>query len=218
MDILEFLKFVPQYKVYEIYTEHWVSKLNTYNLSPGVSNVVIEQLPDEVQPELGRKKRVSKTSKRLLLEWNVGNSGVDELPSGVTQDDGKEPLHTDELPTVVAQDDGKEPLVEDEFSIGIDKSMLDDFDPFWGEGDNVDGNGSDDEGSDNDELDLDFEVELHNVVDEVAVDMDPFLANTDLDMEWISKKDITTEIPNVDGDADAMYMDGIESNTDDEDL
>ncbi|KAJ9568363.1 hypothetical protein OSB04_004329 [Centaurea solstitialis] len=205
MDILEFLKFVPKYKVFEIYTEHWVSKLNTYNRSPGVSNVVIEQLPDEGQPELGTIKRVSKTSKKLLLEWNVGDSGVDV-------DAGKEALHTDELPTGVDFDAGKEPLVEDEFPIGVDNSMLDDFDPFWGEGENVDGEAN------GNNSDPDFEVELHNLVDEVAVDMDTFHTNTDLDVEWMEKNGMATEIPNVDGDADTVYMDGLESNTDDEDL
>ncbi|KAJ9566814.1 hypothetical protein OSB04_002780 [Centaurea solstitialis] len=104
MDILEFLKFVPQCKVFDIYIEHWSSSLNTYNISPGVSNVVIEQLPDdEVEPVVPKKKRF----KPLLLEWTVD----DELPSGIDNSMG--------------DDVGKQPL-QDELPSGMDKSMTDD--------------------------------------------------------------------------------------------
>ncbi|KAJ9540608.1 hypothetical protein OSB04_027114 [Centaurea solstitialis] len=51
-DVIEMLKFVDGCKVFEIYTEHWVSRVNTYDRSPGVSKVVIEQLPDEVPDEV----------------------------------------------------------------------------------------------------------------------------------------------------------------------
>ncbi|KAJ9555992.1 hypothetical protein OSB04_010606 [Centaurea solstitialis] len=228
-DIREFLKFVPKCKVFDIYIEHWVSKLNTYDLSPGVSNVVIEQLPDEVQPELVTKKKVSKRPKPLLLEWSVDDD-VGKQPLDV-DDVGKQPLDTDK-PVSSVDDVGKQPMYTNEF-LGIDKSMLDNFNPFEdgeadgeadgegdgsvdGEGDgNVDGEG--DAGSDGGS-DSDFEVELHNTVDEVDVDMATFFENTDYEAEWFDKSNKPTEAGNVDGDVDAVDMDNIDSNTDDEDL
>ncbi|KAJ9553771.1 hypothetical protein OSB04_017816 [Centaurea solstitialis] len=51
-DVIEMLNFVDGCKVFDIYTEHWVSRVNTYDRSPGVSKVVIEQLPDEVPDEV----------------------------------------------------------------------------------------------------------------------------------------------------------------------
>ena len=57
MDVIEMLKFVGECKVFEIYTEHWVTRLNTYELSPGVSKVVIEQLPNEVPHVFFKRKK-----------------------------------------------------------------------------------------------------------------------------------------------------------------
>ncbi|KAJ9567651.1 hypothetical protein OSB04_003617 [Centaurea solstitialis] len=96
-------------------------------------------------------------------------------------DVGKQPLDTYK-PVSSVDDVGKQPMYKDEFP-GIDKYMLDNFDPFEdGEGDaDVDGEG---DGGSDDGSDSDFEVELHNTVDEV------------------DKSNKPTEAGNVDGDVD----------------
>ncbi|KAJ9541248.1 hypothetical protein OSB04_027754 [Centaurea solstitialis] len=236
MDVIEMLKFVGKCKVFEIYTEHWVSRVNTYDLSPGVSKVVIEQLPDEPPP----------AKRRLMLEWKDEESDV---PKDVNDVGSKQPTDqvdvndvaskqptdqvdvndvannepTDEVDVndVASKEDvGKKP-VDIDYLDGIDISVFDDdFDPFFGaamekETDVVD-NVSEIDGSDTDESD--FEVELQNVVEEVDVDMKQFKGNTDFGVEWFEKSEVVVEKGNVPGDVNVVEMDVMDSSTDESDL
>ncbi|KAJ9557500.1 hypothetical protein OSB04_012114 [Centaurea solstitialis] len=81
--------------------------------------------------------------------------------------------------------------------------LLDEFDPFLG----ID---------EHDSSDADFVVETHNVVDEVEVDMQKFTENIDVDVEWVGNDDVNNDDSQPFGDVDAVDMEDLESNTDDD--
>ncbi|KAJ9560388.1 hypothetical protein OSB04_005548 [Centaurea solstitialis] len=212
MDVIEMLKFMGKCKVFEIYTEHWVSRVNTYDLSPGVSKVVIEQLPDEPPP----------AKRRLMLEWkdeesdvpkDVNDVGSKEPTDQVDVNDvaSKEPTDqvdvndvannepTDEV-DVSKEDVGKKP-VDIDYLDGIDISVFDDdFDPFFGAA-----------------MEKETNV-VDNEIEEVDVDMKQFKGNTDFGVEWFEKSEVVVEKGNVPRDVNVVEMDVMDSSTDESDL
>ncbi|KAJ9565744.1 LOW QUALITY PROTEIN: hypothetical protein OSB04_001710 [Centaurea solstitialis] len=224
-DVIEILWMVA---IFEIYTEHWVSRVNTYDRSPGVSKVVIEQLPDEVTDEVPPE---SKKRKRLLLEWKDEETFVAKETNVAKETDVAKEKPTD-------HETEKGAVAVDHLE-GIDPSIFDDdFDPFFGAAmdnpddvdgidnhpddvDGIDNHPDDVDGIDNNSYsDSDFEVEPQNVVEEMHVDMKEFNANKDLDAEWAEKGKgkVGLEKANVAGDVDAVEMDEMHSSTDDSDL
>ncbi|GJR04897.1 hypothetical protein Tco_0527881 [Tanacetum coccineum] len=47
-DVLNFSKYVANHELIELYTEHGVTKLNTYFMSPNANRLTIEEIVDEV--------------------------------------------------------------------------------------------------------------------------------------------------------------------------
>lgn len=78
--MLVLLKYVDKYKELDFYSEHGITNLKTYLMSPQASKVRIEELPDQslTKPaNLGRKKKLS-------LEWVEKGSNTC-LGQGVVQ-------------------------------------------------------------------------------------------------------------------------------------
>ncbi|KAJ9558166.1 hypothetical protein OSB04_012780 [Centaurea solstitialis] len=106
MDVLNFLRYATkkECKVVEIYTEFFRSRVETYLSSPGMSKVVIEEVPtQEGSPELNmsKKKEVGQSSsckRRLMIGWDepkepskvneVGKGGMMDTTTMVVEPEG----------------------------------------------------------------------------------------------------------------------------------
>ena len=124
-DVLEMLKLVTDYRFFEIYTEDWETKLNTYYMSPGGSKVFIEELPDEVSHEFNGCKVLSglpsSCQKKLLLGWT-------------DEDNDKELGDLNKSDEEVLERKGGGSNQRDETADDIAKAIEnDEFDPFLGD-------------------------------------------------------------------------------------
>ncbi|KAJ9566366.1 hypothetical protein OSB04_002332 [Centaurea solstitialis] len=114
MDVLNLLKYAPkkECKVIEVYTEFFRSRVETYLSSPGISKVVIEEMPTlEGSPKLsGSKKQVGQSShckKRLMLDWvdPKESSMVNELGTVVCGVNEQQHTATDDFDDFINEDE-----------------------------------------------------------------------------------------------------------------
>ncbi|KAJ9566147.1 hypothetical protein OSB04_002113 [Centaurea solstitialis] len=101
-DIQALLKYVPECKLFDVYTEHWETRLDTYLKSPTSCKVRIEQLPDEETPA-PEKKNVEVHEAHVEAHVEVTEAHVEV-----------------EVPKVP------------EVHVEIPESLMDAFDPFFG--------------------------------------------------------------------------------------
>ncbi|KAL4577821.1 hypothetical protein LXL04_013935 [Taraxacum kok-saghyz] len=185
-DVCHLAEYIPKHKLIDVYIEHGKTNLTTYMMSPNPPKVRIEEII-----ESGPSKPQPRCSRRLFLEWYETDIVVDSHPKGVDdshseamldKDKGKEvdDSHADEE---FEQDNGKgveESHADEEFEQdngkGVEESQVDEGDVEF-EQDNVD--------SDSDSDDSDFIVDEEDMLGDVDVNMDDFMANIDVDEEWI---------------------------------
>ncbi|KAI3714943.1 hypothetical protein L6452_21905 [Arctium lappa] len=228
MDVLQMLKFVPQCKVFDIYTEHWMSRINSYNLSLGNNEDGDNDIDNVNDFEKGNDIGINGVDTSMLDAfdpfWEVdgndtgiveGNDTSQVESNAIGKVEGNDTSHVEgnAIGKVEGNAIGK---VE-----GNDTSQVEGKSIRKVEGNETDDDTNNAEGNETDDVDGsdgDFEEEMQNVFEDVDVDMKTFRANTDCDAEWVEKNDGATETPNMVGDVDAVDMDDIDSNTDDSDL
>ncbi|XP_022039778.1 uncharacterized protein LOC110942333 [Helianthus annuus] len=91
-DVIDMCQYVGRIREIEVYVEHWVTKLDTYFLSPpkSTSNVVIEEIAEDA-PSVGNvpvraRAKPRHCVRRLAIGWldDSGQSGVNDVnESGV---------------------------------------------------------------------------------------------------------------------------------------
>ncbi|KAM0038178.1 hypothetical protein Hdeb2414_s0013g00411801 [Helianthus debilis subsp. tardiflorus] len=192
-DVLDMIQYVNKFKVIQIYTEHWVTKLNGNFQVPGQgNNVIIQEIIDDGPP----------TVVVPLIEWHehgdVGNMSDDEG----NMSDNENVVHGDERnmsdnENVVHGDEGNMSDNENVVHGDVGNMSNDEFvahfiDPFVQN--RVDGEGPYETEDGQDSI-----VDKDNMVEEVVVDMNEFKSAIVMDVdEEVNAED---DMDSIDSDA-----------------
>lgn len=189
-DVLNMVQYVAEFKVIEVYIEHWQTSLDTYFTPNSVSNVVLEEIVEEPQvlPQTVRK--------RPSLEWNgdviAGECSklMDLLEFGDDREGDRE----------------ADREVDREADIEADREV--------DREDDTEADREDDKEDDR-EADSDYIVDKDNIIDDVEVDMRTFRDNIDVGVEWIGSQEPIENIEiDIEGTEQPVNLDDFDSETD----